>query len=168
MASSRTCAPSATRGNWRRSGGWPTSGSPGRSSGCSCLVRRCAPAGGSLPTTRRPGSSTSSRPTRCTRRGPPPDTVHGARTEPAPASTGYSSAQARVAATGLSTGGLRGGAGNRQVISVDVGDRVSHDAFGLGTVIEVNGAGDKAQATVDFGSGGTKRLVLRYAPLVKL
>src|SRR3712207_6861667 len=43
-----------------------------------------------------------------------------------------------------------------------VGDRVSHDAFGLGTVVEVTGAGDKAQATVDFGSGGTKRLVLRY------
>src|SRR3712207_8238151 len=40
-------------------------------------------------------------------------------------------------------------------------------AFGLGTVVEVTGAGDKAQATVDFGSGGTKRLVLRYAPLVK-
>ncbi|MGZ4551642.1 MAG: hypothetical protein ACXVF0_19190, partial [Blastococcus sp.] len=51
---------------------------------------------------------------------------------------------------------------------VDVGDRVSHDAFGLGTVVEVNGLGDKAQATVDFGSSGTKRLVLRYAPLVKL
>ena len=99
----------------------------------------------------------------------PADTVHWARTEPAPAATGsYGSAQARVAATGLSTGGLRGGAGNRPVISVDVGDRVSHDAFGLGTVVEVTGAGDKAQATVDFGSGGTKRLVLRYAPLVKL
>jgi DNA helicase-2/ATP-dependent DNA helicase PcrA len=51
---------------------------------------------------------------------------------------------------------------------VEVGDRVSHDAFGLGTVVEVNGVGDKAQATVDFGSGGAKRLVLRYAPLVKL
>jgi DNA helicase-2/ATP-dependent DNA helicase PcrA len=97
----------------------------------------------------------------------PADAVHWARTEPAH-STPMSSAQARVAATGLSTGGLRGGVGNRAVISVDVGDRVSHDAFGLGTVVEVNGAGDKAQATVDFGSGGTKRLVLRYAPLVKL
>jgi DNA helicase-2/ATP-dependent DNA helicase PcrA len=97
----------------------------------------------------------------------PPDTVHWERKEAAPL-TGYNSAQARVAATGLSTGGLRGGAGNRPVISVDVGDRVSHDAFGLGTVVEINGAGDKAQATVDFGSGGTKRLVLRYAPLVKL
>jgi DNA helicase-2/ATP-dependent DNA helicase PcrA len=98
----------------------------------------------------------------------PTDAVHWTGTTPAIASPGYSSAQARVAATGLSTGGLRGGAGNRPVISVDVGDRVSHDAFGLGTVVEVTGAGDKAQATVDFGSGGTKRLVLRYAPLVKL
>jgi DNA helicase-2/ATP-dependent DNA helicase PcrA len=97
----------------------------------------------------------------------PADAVHWARTEPAHAAP-TSSAQARVAATGLSTGGLRGGAGNRAVISVEVGDRVSHDAFGLGTVVEVNGVGDKAQATVDFGSGGTKRLVLRYAPLVKL
>ncbi|MGY1617728.1 DNA helicase PcrA [Geodermatophilus sp. SYSU D00691] len=99
----------------------------------------------------------------------PADTVHWTRTEPVPTTSSYSSSpQARVAATGLSTGGLRGGAGNRAVISVEVGDRVSHDAFGLGTVVEVNGVGDKAQATVDFGSGGTKRLVLRYAPLVKL
>ncbi|RBY91678.1 DNA helicase PcrA [Blastococcus sp. TBT05-19] len=99
----------------------------------------------------------------------PAETIHWERLDPTPApSTGYRSAQTRVAATGLSTGGLRGGAGNRQVISVEVGDRVSHDAFGLGTVVEVTGVGDKAQATVDFGSGGTKRLVLRYAPLVKL
>jgi DNA helicase-2/ATP-dependent DNA helicase PcrA len=98
----------------------------------------------------------------------PADAVHWARMEPAPVTPGYSSAQSRVAATGLAAGGLRGGVGNRAVISVDVGDRVTHDAFGLGTVVEVTGAGDKAQATVDFGSGGTKRLVLRYAPLVKL
>jgi len=97
----------------------------------------------------------------------PADTVHWTGAEPV-RSGSASSAQQRVAATGLSTGGLRGGLGNRAVISVDVGDRVSHDAFGLGTVVEVTGAGDKAQATVDFGSGGTKRLVLRYAPLVKL
>jgi DNA helicase-2/ATP-dependent DNA helicase PcrA len=99
----------------------------------------------------------------------PAETIHWERLDPTPApSTGYKSAQTRVAATGLSTGGLRGGAGNRPVISVEVGDRVSHDAFGLGTVVEVTGMADKAQATVDFGSGGTKRLVLRYAPLVKL
>jgi DNA helicase-2/ATP-dependent DNA helicase PcrA len=97
----------------------------------------------------------------------PADTVHWARMEAAPTAP-MGSAQARVAATGLSTGGLRGGGSKRPAISVEVGDRVSHDAFGLGTVVEVNGIGDKAQATVDFGSGGTKRLVLRYAPLVKL
>jgi DNA helicase-2/ATP-dependent DNA helicase PcrA len=97
----------------------------------------------------------------------PGDTVHWSGVQPK-LSSPRGSAQQRVAATGLATGGLRGGIGNRAVISVDVGDRVSHDAFGLGTVVEVNGVGDKAQATVDFGSGGTKRLVLRYAPLVKL
>ncbi|MCZ2829832.1 DNA helicase PcrA [Modestobacter sp. VKM Ac-2986] len=97
----------------------------------------------------------------------PTDAVHWSGSQPV-SSSPMSSAQSRVAATGLSTGGLRGGAGNRPVINVEIGDRVSHDAFGLGTVVEINGVGDKAQATVDFGSGGTKRLVLRYAPLVKL
>ena len=49
-----------------------------------------------------------------------------------------------------------------------VGDRVSHDTFGLGTVIAVNGAGDRAEATINFGSAGEKRLLLRYAPVEKL
>ncbi len=57
---------------------------------------------------------------------------------------------------------------NREVVHVDAGDRVSHDSFGLGTVIEVSGAGDKTIATVDFGSAGTKRLLMRYAPVEKL
>ena len=59
--------------------------------------------------------------------------------------------------------------GKRPVISLDAGDRVSHDAFGLGTVVRVEGEGDKSMAHVDFGPDtGTKRLLLRYAPLVKL
>jgi DNA helicase-2/ATP-dependent DNA helicase PcrA len=49
-----------------------------------------------------------------------------------------------------------------------VGERVSHDTFGLGTVIEVSGEGDRAEATIDFGSFGPKRLLLRYAPVEKL
>ncbi|GAB3565832.1 DNA helicase PcrA [Spelaeicoccus albus] len=57
---------------------------------------------------------------------------------------------------------------NREPISVEVGQRVSHDSFGLGTVIEVAGTGDKAVAKVDFGSAGTKRLLLRYAPVEKI
>ncbi|MDN6530142.1 MAG: ATP-binding domain-containing protein, partial [Brevibacterium sp.] len=57
---------------------------------------------------------------------------------------------------------------NREVITVSVGEKVSHESFGLGTVTEVNGVGDKTVAVVDFGSLGTKRLLLRYAPIEKL
>jgi len=49
-----------------------------------------------------------------------------------------------------------------------VGERVSHDTFGLGTVVAVAGAGDKAEATINFGQDGEKRLLLRYAPVEKL
>ncbi|WP_332643645.1 DNA helicase PcrA [Aeromicrobium sp.] len=56
----------------------------------------------------------------------------------------------------------------REVVSLEPGDRVSHDSFGLGTVVAVDGQGDKAQASVDFGSQGVKRLLLRYAPVEKL
>jgi len=49
-----------------------------------------------------------------------------------------------------------------------VGERVSHDTFGLGTVVAVAGAGDKAEATINFGQYGEKRLLLRYAPVEKL
>jgi DNA helicase-2/ATP-dependent DNA helicase PcrA len=49
-----------------------------------------------------------------------------------------------------------------------VGERVSHDTFGLGTVVALAGAGDKAEATINFGQYGEKRLLLRYAPVEKL
>lgn len=52
--------------------------------------------------------------------------------------------------------------------AVRAGDRVSHDTFGLGTVTGVSGEGDKAQATVDFGALGEKRLLLRHARLTRL
>jgi DNA helicase-2/ATP-dependent DNA helicase PcrA len=59
--------------------------------------------------------------------------------------------------------------GHRPVIPLRPGDRVSHDSFGLGTVVRVEGEGDKAMAHVDFGvDTGVKRLLLRYAPLEKL
>lgn len=64
-----------------------------------------------------------------------------------------------------------GGAGVRKPttpVTVAAGDRVSHDSFGLGTVIRVEGTGDNTMAHVDFGAAGVKRLLLRYAPLVKL
>ncbi|GAA4488872.1 DNA helicase PcrA [Rhodococcus olei] len=50
-----------------------------------------------------------------------------------------------------------------------VGDRVSHDKYGLGTVLETKGAGTTATVTVDFGSSGKVRLMLiGGVPMVKL
>ncbi|MDJ0340566.1 DNA helicase PcrA [Streptomyces sp. H10-C2] len=57
---------------------------------------------------------------------------------------------------------------DRPVIALTVGDRVTHDQFGLGTVVGVSGTGSDAQATVDFGEEKPKRLLLRYAPVEKL
>ena len=95
----------------------------------------------------------------------PPDLVAWEREEP----RRQQPAQARVAARALATGTLRGGAGNRPIPSLESGDRVSHDVFGLGRVVAVRGDGDKAQAEIDFGGEhGMKRLLLRYAPLEKL
>ena len=54
------------------------------------------------------------------------------------------------------------------MVSLIAGDRVTHDAFGLGTVVATAGAADKAEATIDFGDSGIKRLLLRYAPVEKL
>ncbi|MFO6452778.1 MULTISPECIES: DNA helicase PcrA [unclassified Aeromicrobium] len=55
-----------------------------------------------------------------------------------------------------------------EVVSLSPGDRVTHDSFGLGTVVTVEGTGQNSVASVDFGSAGVKRLLLRYAPLEKL
>ena len=55
----------------------------------------------------------------------------------------------------------------KEVISVSVGDKVNHTSFGDGTVLEVTGVGDKTVAKVRF-SIGEKRLLLRYAPVVKV
>ena len=51
---------------------------------------------------------------------------------------------------------------------LELGDRVTHDTFGLGTVVALRGQAEKAQAEIDFGSAGTKWLVLRFAPIDKL
>jgi DNA helicase II / ATP-dependent DNA helicase PcrA len=59
--------------------------------------------------------------------------------------------------------------GNRAVPVLVPGDRVTHDKFGLGTVVSADGYGDQAEAKIDFGGEyGVKHLVLRYAPLEKI
>jgi DNA helicase-2/ATP-dependent DNA helicase PcrA len=80
------------------------------------------------------------------------------------------SAQERLSSSGLTSPARRPGvSGAREVPVLDVGDRVTHDTFGLGTVVGLRGSSEKQQAEVDFGAGtGRKWLLLRYAPLQKL
>lgn len=55
----------------------------------------------------------------------------------------------------------------KEVVVVNVGDKVNHTSFGNGTVLAVEGTGDKTVAKVKFDVG-EKRLLLRYAPLTAL
>jgi DNA helicase-2/ATP-dependent DNA helicase PcrA len=65
--------------------------------------------------------------------------------------------------------GRSAGTGLRPIPALSVGDRVTHDAFGMGKVVALRGAESSAEADVDFGAEvGQKRLLLRYAPIVKL
>ncbi|MGK2930550.1 MAG: ATP-dependent helicase [Acidimicrobiales bacterium] len=58
--------------------------------------------------------------------------------------------------TGAESAGLR------------VGDDVSHATFGDGVIIDVEGSGEKAEATIRFAGVGEKRLLLSWAPLTKI
>ncbi len=56
----------------------------------------------------------------------------------------------------------------REIPTLEPGDRVLHDSFGMGTVVALEGVDEKQVASIDFGSEGVKRLLLRYAPVEKL
>ncbi|MGW5866012.1 ATP-dependent DNA helicase [Streptomyces sp. NPDC055239] len=91
----------------------------------------------------------------------------------APASSGPAAGIASSLSSSRSrTGGAQGFATRRAsekpVVALAIGDRVTHDQFGLGTVVGVKGTGANAEATVDFGEPKPKRLLLRYAPVQKL
>ena len=53
-------------------------------------------------------------------------------------------------------------------IDLQVGDDVRHATFGEGVIIALQGAGDKAEARVNFRGKGEKQLLLAWAPLEKL
>ncbi|MYX26322.1 DNA helicase PcrA [Streptomyces sp. SID8381] len=78
-----------------------------------------------------------------------------------------SSSRSRSSASGASGFATRRTT-DKPVVSLAVGDRVTHDQFGLGTVVAVKGTGGNAEATIDFGDAKPKRLLLRYAPVEKL
>ena len=48
------------------------------------------------------------------------------------------------------------------------GDRVRHSHWGVGTVREIVGSGDRAEAVVNFEAEGVKRLLLAWAPLERV
>ncbi|MFJ3665500.1 DNA helicase PcrA [Streptomyces sp. NPDC090106] len=78
-----------------------------------------------------------------------------------------SSSRSRSSASGASGFATRR-ASEQPVVALAVGDRVTHDQFGLGTVMAVKGTGANTEATIDFGDTKPKRLLLRYAPVEKL
>ncbi len=53
-------------------------------------------------------------------------------------------------------------------IGLKVGDDVRHSQWGEGVIVEIDGVGDKAEASVHFPSVGPKRLLLSWAPLEKI
>ncbi|WP_250299465.1 MULTISPECIES: DNA helicase PcrA [unclassified Streptomyces] len=95
----------------------------------------------------------------------------GASSAPAGPTSGItsslSSSRSRSGSGGASGFATRR-ANDKPVITLTVGDRVTHDQFGLGTVMQVTGSGADAQVTVDFGDERPKKLLLRYAPVEKL
>ena len=57
---------------------------------------------------------------------------------------------------------------NNEGLILAVGDKVKHDAFGVGTVIETTGEGARQTAEIRFEKVGTKRLMVRVAPIERL
>ena len=49
-----------------------------------------------------------------------------------------------------------------------LGDRVTHNMFGEGIILNYEGQGDNARVEVNFDSGGSKWLVVSYANLEKV
>jgi DNA helicase II / ATP-dependent DNA helicase PcrA len=86
----------------------------------------------------------------------------------APSAPTTSWASRRSSSTTSAFGPARGWK-DTPALSLDVGDRVTHDKYGLGTVVATDGVGPRATATIDFGTAGTVRLMLiGSVPLQKL
>lgn len=100
----------------------------------------------------------------------PEHLMENRREEPVrtPVSSSYASSYSSNSMRVSASGSMPRSGGGGVVLNLSPGERVVHDKFGMGTVIAVEGSGDKAQAQIDFGSAGVKRLLLRYAPVEKL
>ncbi|WP_428861071.1 ATP-dependent helicase [Bifidobacterium dentium] len=57
---------------------------------------------------------------------------------------------------------------NLNIEDFHIGDKITHDQYGLGTIVDTQDKGRNSVITVDFGTDGVKRLMLRVAPIEKL
>lgn len=57
---------------------------------------------------------------------------------------------------------------NLASLNYDVGDKVKHIKFGLGTVTNINAAGKDYEVTVDFSKSGTKKMMASFAKMQKV
>lgn len=57
---------------------------------------------------------------------------------------------------------------NLNIEDFHIGDKITHDQYGLGTIVDTQDKGRNSVITVDFGTDGIKRLMLRVAPIEKL
>ncbi|MDG1410801.1 MAG: DNA helicase PcrA [Acidimicrobiales bacterium] len=55
-----------------------------------------------------------------------------------------------------------------EALGLRVGDGVRHGQWGEGVIVDIEGTGDKAEASVHFPNVGEKRLLLSWAPLEKI
>lgn len=56
----------------------------------------------------------------------------------------------------------------KQPLSYKVGDRVSHQKFGVGTVTEIVDGGRDFEVTVNFDTAGVKRMFASFAKMQKV
>lgn len=75
---------------------------------------------------------------------------------------------AALHASGQSSPEILNSLSSNQDLGLRIGDDVSHPAFGEGVILDITGTGERAEAVINFGSTGTKRLSLAWASLKKL
>lgn len=96
----------------------------------------------------------------------PQELIDWRRTAPKPSFSAPVSGAGRFGSARPSP--TRSGASRRPLLVVQVGDRVTHDKYGLGRVEEVSGVGESAMSLIDFGSSGRVKLMHNHAPVTKL
>lgn len=96
----------------------------------------------------------------------PQELIDWRRTAPKPSFSAPVSGASRFGSARPSP--TRSGASRRPLLVLQVGDRVTHDKYGLGRVEEVSGVGESAMSLIDFGSSGRVKLMHNHAPVTKL